>query len=128
MCAVLGDASQRPEFQPNPTTRHPQRHTEASAALSRLSTPVPSNGPNSVPGITSYFPFSIHSPRRAGHKFQNGRVTFPFFRGAAKPTASSPIQRSTRFKFVDFRLQSGRCARLRLLWGGVRGYGGHGGG
>lgn len=114
-------------FKPNPITQHPQRHSEASATLSRLSTPAPTNGPNSLPGILSFFPFSIHSPRCAGQKFQNGRITFPFFRGAAKQTASSPIQRPTRFKFVHFRLQSGRCAELRPLWGGAHGNAGCGG-
>lgn len=118
------DASQHLHFPESPRPALPPNTPKGppiSATLSRLSTPAPSDGPNSSPGIHSFLSFLIHSPRCAGQKFQSGRVSFPLFRRAAKPTSSSPIQRPTRFKFAHFRLQYGNRVKLRPPRGGARG-------
>lgn len=115
MSAGPRDASPHLDFPKSPRPALPPDAPQGppiSATLSRLSTPVPSDGPNSLPGILSFFPFPIHSPRHAGQKFQSGRISFPFFRRAAKLTSSSRIQRPTGFKFVHFRLQSGNRVKL----------------
>ena len=53
--------------------------------------PDPSDGPASLLGIFHILLFHIHSPRRAGQKFQRGRVTFPFPRCATRhPRAATP--------------------------------------
>lgn len=67
-----------------PTTRHPK-------ALRGPRPPDPSDGPASLLGIFHFLLFHIHSPRRAGQKFQRGRVTFPFPRCATRhPRAATP--------------------------------------
>ncbi|TKC35465.1 hypothetical protein EI555_010838, partial [Monodon monoceros] len=104
-----------------PTTRHPQRHSEAPAILSRLPTPCAIRQFRFSPWNTQFLPVRHPLTEARWAEVPERQCHFSLLAPRHTPSGSCSIQRPTQFKFVHFRLQPGRRAQLRPLKGGARG-------